>query len=166
MAPEATYLSWGKQTFKYNLYAWVLFAKIWAWQLYQNRIQLTFCLWNMLAFAILWQFACFAFAFGQQNSEGSCRDFVVDQCEDEDVIFESTDLETVSNCQYYCDHIYKDDCKGFTFDTTERICTIINATASEETCNIHAGPNKPLLENCPIPMDPCDVGRSSIWFLE
>lgn len=93
------------------------------------------------------------------NQEGVCQDFVQDQCDQMNHIFESLETRDVFECQYYCQLIFNDDCGSFQYDTTTKICNILNATVVDVTCAIKAGPKTPWINNCPDSKDPCTVSK-------
>jgi len=74
-----------------------------------------------------------------------CQDFLVDQCspaEDNDPQVEVVHNVDVNDCDFYCNTIYKDQCKFYIQDLKQKICELwkIEATEYRAKCTKHEGP--------------------------
>ena len=98
--------------------------------------------------------------------EDSCRNFLSDQCFHpgaNDPQIEILHNVTITDCQFFCQNVYSENCTFFIQDKRQNICEIwtIPEDEYEKDCVKAEGPVTPKIDNrqseCDPSSDPCVV---------
>lgn len=96
----------------------------------------------------------------RQEGEQTCNDFTIDKCQyDDNGLLETLKDVTETDCQFYCDVIYKGLCNFFIYDHKQVICELLAEPFGNyvDTCRKVGGPPNPTVESCEKSTDPCKV---------
>ena len=100
--------------------------------------------------------------------QADCNAITLDECGTRlEPPFEQAVIGTISLCQRFCNEIYHDTCKFFTFNKKDHTCTLYDVDPVDfaESCNIVGGTPEPNPYNCTEPTDPCAVRKLLLIYL-
>ena len=97
----------------------------------------------------------------QQSTIENCTTYTYNRCYfDEDVLLDTLFDITDSDCQYFCDEIYREKSKYFVYDYCKGRCHIYGSQKEDDFgsyCSEHGGPPQPSIATCAGIEDPCKV---------